>query len=186
MSDENKEHSSGERIENLAAEQGSDGVSCTLFKKRGFHDWRYLGYPLTNPSCTEHWCAFCGLRQIPRIVNGQTRWVDAGRKDDKGCLCQRCGDEYKVDINVPDELWAKIHGQLNLLCGACITKAIERLGRFDSFTLARADSDASPDDDYIAWCTYSHHEDGTTTISTCDSDTKGAFKVYRGPTKRIL
>jgi len=33
-------------------------------------------------------------------------------------------------------------------------------------------------DDYIAWCCYTH--DGNE-ISTCDSDAKGAFKVYRHP-----
>lgn len=110
-------------------------MQCVLFDKRGFHDWRYLGWPLTNPSCDESWCAFCGLRQVPRIVDGQPQWVDDGVKEDKGRLCQRCAVEYRVDVNIPDDLWAKIHGNRNLLCGSCILKMIEQLGRFDSFML---------------------------------------------------
>jgi len=33
--------------------------------------------------------------------------------------------------------------------------------------------------EHVAYCCYDHHEDGATTIHLCDSDTKGAFKVYR-------
>lgn len=37
-------------------------------------------------------------------------------------------------------------------------------------------------DDYVAWCTYTYNsEGGIQTIVTCDSDAKGAFKVYRKP-----
>src|SRR6476660_8182405 len=41
---------------------------------------------------------------------------------DDGCLCQRCGTRYKVDLNLSDELWQRIHGAYNLLCGMCITR----------------------------------------------------------------
>lgn len=37
-------------------------------------------------------------------------------------------------------------------------------------------------DDYVAWCRYIFNESGgIETIETCDSDAKGAFKVYRAP-----
>lgn len=39
--------------------------------------------------------------------------------------------------------------------------------------------DSEVEDDYVAWCTYTYNsEGGTKTIVTCDSDAKGAFKVY--------
>ncbi len=49
---------------------------------------------------------------------------------DQGCLCQACGDRYKVDLMLPDELWARISGGKNLLCGRCIMTAMEGLGSF--------------------------------------------------------
>lgn len=40
-------------------------------------------------------------------------------------------------------------------------------------------------DDYVAWCRYTYDEGGgIKTIVTCDSDAKGAFKVYRGSEER--
>lgn len=36
------------------------------------------------------------------------------------------------------------------------------------------------EDDYVAWCRYKYNpEGGIESIVTCDSDAKGAFKVYR-------
>lgn len=39
------------------------------------------------------------------------------------------------------------------------------------------------EDDYVAWCRYDFTDEETigATINTCDSDAKGAFKVYRAP-----
>lgn len=54
---------------------------------------------------------------------------------DNGCLCQRCGTRYKVDVNVSDELWAVIHGKENLLCGPCIVTALEQASDFDYYDL---------------------------------------------------
>jgi hypothetical protein len=119
------------KVESPAAEEL---LPCPLFDTRGFHDWRYLGWPLTNPSCKERWCAFCHRRQVP---TAEGTWINAGLKDN-GCLCQWCGSEYKVDFNVPDDLWKEIHRRWNLLCGSCICKLIEGLDRFDSFTVTRA------------------------------------------------
>lgn len=56
-----------------------------------------------------------------------------------GCLCQLCGQRYMVDLNLPDDLWEQIRGLspagANLMCGPCIGRRIERLGRFDAFFL---------------------------------------------------
>jgi hypothetical protein len=39
---------------------------------------------------------------------------------------------------------------------------------------------AVSEDDYVAWCRYTYDESGSIkSIVTCDSDAKGAFKVYR-------
>jgi hypothetical protein len=52
-----------------------------------------------------------------------------------GCLCQRCGSRYKVDVMVDDELWERIKPEskplaAGLLCGRCIFAKIETLGEF--------------------------------------------------------
>jgi hypothetical protein len=49
------------------------------------------------------------------------------------CVCQRCGNKYKVDIIIPDELWEQIKPQhkpigAGLLCGNCIVDALEERG----------------------------------------------------------
>lgn len=54
-----------------------------------------------------------------------------------GCLCQRCGYRYKVDIMLSDSLWERIHGPHNLLCGMCITLLIEGVNQFDYFDLLK-------------------------------------------------
>lgn len=58
---------------------------------------------------------------------------------DDGCLCQNCGQRYRVDLRLPDELWERIHGPDNLLCGMCIMKRIERIGVFDYYDLTHPD-----------------------------------------------
>lgn len=47
---------------------------CALFADRGFHDWRWAGWPLTDPACEEKWCDVCGL--IKQAQRGA--WVEAG------------------------------------------------------------------------------------------------------------
>ena len=58
----------------------------------------------------------------------------------EGCLCQNCGNVYKVDLLVADELWEKIKpkGKMageGMLCGSCIMKKIEGLGKFSAFEM---------------------------------------------------
>ena len=40
---------------------------------------------------------------------------------------------------------------------------------------------AKDDDNYVAFLCFQRHEEKPSTIHVCDSDTKGAFKVYRHP-----
>ena len=56
------------------------------------------------------------------------------------CTCQRCGERYKVDLIVSDELWEKIKPEVKkkgsgLLCGRCIAERIEKVGRYSAYTL---------------------------------------------------
>lgn len=49
------------------------------------------------------------------------------------CKCQECGNQYKVDLIIPDEIWKLIKPMVErdsgLLCGRCIMDRIERLGK---------------------------------------------------------
>jgi hypothetical protein len=58
------------------------------------------------------------------------------------CKCQYCGKPFKVDINIPDDLWEQIKpiGKpvgAGLLCGHCIMHCIESMDEYDSFDLRR-------------------------------------------------
>lgn len=64
---------------------------------------------------------------------------------DEGCFCQRCKGRYKVDFNLPDDLWERIRGLDNLLCGSCIAQRIELIGEFDYFDVVKLDAAAPPD-----------------------------------------
>ena len=51
------------------------------------------------------------------------------------CKCQECGKQYKVDVNVSDEVWDDISDGKNLLCGSCIFMKIEEIDFYDVFEL---------------------------------------------------
>jgi glycyl-tRNA synthetase (class II) len=51
------------------------------------------------------------------------------------CTCRRCGEKFRVDVLVDDELWDQIRQGVNLLCGSCILKRIEDRGQFAAFKL---------------------------------------------------
>ncbi len=58
-----------------------------------------------------------------------------GRKMKDGCTCQSCGNIYKVDFLVSDDVWERIKPEnkpkgCGLLCGICIAKALEHLNGF--------------------------------------------------------
>ena len=49
------------------------------------------------------------------------------------CTCYRCGNKYKVDFIVPEEIWEQIQPEdkpagAGLLCGKCIVEALEKRG----------------------------------------------------------
>lgn len=74
-----------------------------------------------------------------------------------GCICQKCGSIYKMDLIIPDELWDNIKNviieddlnddwweramrneqrkKLNLLCSSCIVKAIEKIKEYCAYKL---------------------------------------------------
>jgi len=64
------------------------------------------------------------------------------REVNTACTCQQCGKNYKVDLIVSDELWEKIKPEgkkdnAGLLCGPCIMKRIESLGKYNAYTLTK-------------------------------------------------
>ncbi len=57
------------------------------------------------------------------------------------CKCESCGEQYKVDILVSNELWEEIRPErktdsAGLLCGKCIIKKLEKMG-YGGFRLMR-------------------------------------------------
>ena len=51
------------------------------------------------------------------------------------CTCQQCGNQYRVDLIVPGNVWEKIKPDgkaegAGLLCGACIMNKIESFGEY--------------------------------------------------------
>jgi len=62
------------------------------------------------------------------------------------CTCQDCGNQYKVDLVIPDELWEKIKPSgkpegAGMLCGACIMKRIEEMSGYDYWYLRKTPPD---------------------------------------------
>ncbi len=58
------------------------------------------------------------------------------------CKCQSCNTKFKVDLNIPDELWEKIKPKnkpkgSGLLCGKCIMKKIEKISNYDYWFLRK-------------------------------------------------
>lgn len=59
-----------------------------------------------------------------------------------GCLCQKCGCRYKIDLLIPDDLWELIKPKgkptgAGLLCGSCIMELLEGLGTFGAMKAER-------------------------------------------------
>ena len=55
------------------------------------------------------------------------------------CICQECGEKYKVDIMIDSKIWESISPKGNrsgLLCGKCIINKLEALG-YGAFYLYR-------------------------------------------------
>ncbi len=64
------------------------------------------------------------------------------------CKCQECGRQFKIDINIPDNLWEKIKPEgkpkgSGLLCGSCIIKKLEEILDYDYFCLIKKENHES-------------------------------------------
>jgi hypothetical protein len=51
------------------------------------------------------------------------------------CTCQNCGEPYKVDLLIPDQLWDRIRPDgkdagAGLLCGPCIMRRVEDIDEY--------------------------------------------------------
>ena len=57
------------------------------------------------------------------------------------CKCQECSKQFKVDLNIPDELWEIIKPKDKsfggLLCGSCIMNRIELFSDYDYWNLTK-------------------------------------------------
>lgn len=92
--------------------------------------------PTTAP-VVEAPCGICKFHWNQTVMPGERHNRNCPHYDDaeKGCACEKCGKRFQVDINVPDDLWARISDGYNLLCGPCITAAIEMISSFDYYDL---------------------------------------------------
>lgn len=82
-------------------------------------------------------CPVCKFHWNQTVMPGEQRNRNCPHYDDreKGNACQKCGNRFRVDLNVPDSLWAKISADKNLLCGPCIMAVIESISEFDYYEL---------------------------------------------------
>ena len=65
---------------------------------------------------------------------------------EEGCTCQNCGEKYKIDFLLPDNVWLKISptkSEGGLLCGGCIVNKLESLGDYGAFKFIEFDSSLS-------------------------------------------
>ncbi len=81
------------------------------------------------------------IEKIMHFYNERKSLAAAPAPDgDEGCACQRCGNKFKVDIIVPDDVWERIKptgkpAGAGLLCGHCIISRLEDLG-YGAFALS--------------------------------------------------
>jgi hypothetical protein len=70
-------------------------------------------------------------------------WPTVVNAEAMTCTCHICGKQYKVDFMVIDDLWEKIRPdksrpvEAGLMCGMCITQAVEDLDEYDAYELIR-------------------------------------------------
>jgi len=62
------------------------------------------------------------------------------------CKCQECGNQYKIDLIIPDELWERIKPEgkpvgAGMLCGSCIMKKIEDINDYSCYSLTKDKSE---------------------------------------------
>ena len=81
--------------------------------------------------------------------------------DKMACTCQACGNKYRVDLNIPDAVWARIgppgsSGSCGMLCAPCIGSRLEALGEYAAYELmdlARPAPNSAMDAiGWLEWC----------------------------------
>ncbi len=72
------------------------------------------------------------------------RWIYSDTKEpvELACKCQGCGNLYKLDLVIDDDLWEVIKPEekpkgAGLLCGSCIMERLERLLEYAVFGLIK-------------------------------------------------
>lgn len=123
-----------------------DSSGSVICKKIGsdyqhIYDERFVGYSTED----EAWEVFKDAEELIQFMENReiiSRGEIINREVVMACTCQQCGSQYKVDLIVSDELWDKIKpegkkGGSGLLCGRCIAERIERLGKYNAYTLTK-------------------------------------------------
>ena len=64
-------------------------------------------------------------------------WLKCEQK--MSCECQKCGEKYKMDLILSDELWELITGKKDsgLLCPVCIIKGLQSMNKYQVFILVK-------------------------------------------------
>lgn len=104
-------------------------------------------------------CGVCKFHWNMIVMPGDTHNRNCPHFDDleKGCACHGCGQRYKIDVQIADDLWSRIkpEGKVDsagLLCGRCIFSRIEALSEFDNLVLTRVSAaSTAPVVDGISW-----------------------------------
>lgn len=95
-----------------------------------------------------HGCCGCPVERDPADILSEIRAAlapapaEASAPVAEGCMCQKCGARYRVDVLVSDDVWARIADGRNMLCGQCIVDAIER-DEFAAYRLVEVDAIAA-------------------------------------------
>jgi len=90
-------------------------------------------------------CALQGQQQCDACDGtGREAAPSPPASGENGCKCQGCGAFYRVDIQVPNDIWERIKptGKSEgggLLCGRCIVAKVEALGEFAALQAAAPD-----------------------------------------------
>lgn len=66
------------------------------------------------------------------------------RRNKLSCVCQKCGEKFKLDLIISNDLWGKIKPKekqqdSGIYCGCCIIKKIEGLLGYSKFNLLSDD-----------------------------------------------
>lgn len=112
------------------------GIGCAML--HGRIDW-YLA-DRAHQRWLRWW--YARERELPLRVThaAPLRTPHVADTSEEGCTCGRCSRRYRVDVQLPDELWAAIAGDTPMLCPRCIAEGLERRGEFAAYRLTEANA----------------------------------------------